>query len=142
MLEFYFDMFKDGIIEAILGILLTMCVLAVAGMILCGIYYVADSVFRPEYEGTGNVIEKTFTPAHTTTVMIYNAVTKTNMPQIVRHPDDWSVSIKIDGLIGVVSIAKDVYSKLKKGCKVRVKYATGRINTKNVYIKKISTLPI
>jgi len=137
MIKLIIDMFTDGILSAILGTILIILGLLLIGIILYSIYYCIDSVFRPTNESYGIIINKTFTPAHTETILVYNVALKMSIPQTMHYPDDWSITVKVKELIGNISINQKLYDNLSENDNVWTNYSTGRLNKNNIYIKSI-----
>lgn len=131
-----FEMFSDWPLGTIVGILILGTVLALAVLAVRGLYFAIDSWFLPKKRGTGRIVGKTFTPAHTQVIMMYNVATKTNMPQIIHRPDDWSVSVEVGGKQDDISIGQELYDLLSEGSMVMAGYVTGRFSG-NLYLKEI-----
>ena len=137
MLEMLASMFDDGLLGQFFAIAIILAVLIAVGLILWGIYIVINLWFRPLKKGYGTVISKQFTPAHTQTVLVYNAATKTPLPTPIFHPDDWSVTIRsIEGAVDSISISEDFFNKLKEKEMVKIEYVTGRLSG-GFYLKTI-----
>ncbi len=130
------EVLSDWPLGTIIGVILIACVLALIGLALWGLCVAADSWFLPKERGMGRVVGKTFTPAHTEMVLIYNAATKTSMPPSVHHPDDWSVNVEVQGKQDDISIAHKFYDSLSKGSSVSAEFVHGRFSG-NLYLKKI-----
>lgn len=138
-IEGIFDSIGKGGMEAFLGILILVCLLAITGLILWGLFVAVDSWFLPRNHDKGRIVNKTFTPAHNQIIYIYNDATKTSMPQIIYHSDDWSVYVQVDDKHDSISISKKFYDSLKENDVVMVEYVIGRFS-KDIYIKAISSL--
>ncbi len=127
----------DGWFESIVAVLILLIVLGLIGLISYGLFIAIDSWFLPRNHDKGKIVSKTFTPAHIQTIWIFNAATKTNMPQLISYPDDWSVRVEIEEKQGSISISKKFYDSLKEDDQVMTEYVIGRFS-KNIYIKSIS----
>ena len=133
--ELYFEPFLDGSLEGkIIGLLVWAITLFVAGLILYGGYYLVDSVGAQEYTDRGVIIDKSYSPAYTTTSMIM--VGKTYIPQTIHHPESWDLKIKVNKDYDTISVSRSYYEKSKINQTVWVKYSRGRFS-KGIYIKEI-----
>lgn len=123
----------------IIGGIFLICILILLGLILHGLFIAVDSWFLSKKQGNGRVVSKTFTPAHTQLIFIYNAATKTNMPQLISNPDDWSICVEVNDMQDSISITKEFYDSLSKNSSVKVEYVHGRFS-RNLYIKNIFSI--
>lgn len=123
----------------IIGGIFLICILILFGLILHGLFVAVDSWFLSKRQGYGRVVSKTFTPAHTQLLLIFNAATKTSMPHFINHPDDWSVCVEVNDMQDSISITKEFYDSLSKNSSVKVEYVHGRFS-RNLYIKNIFSI--
>lgn len=136
MLNELVDMLKDWPLGTIGAILFIVVALIVLGLAVWGVYVAIDSWFMPRQRRTGRVTGKTFTPAHTTTIYIYNAATKTNMPHHLHHPDSWEVSVDVQGRAGSLSVTEDFYDSVAEGHMVWAEFVSGRLSG-DLYVKDL-----
>lgn len=108
-------------------------------MAFYGIFVAADSWLLPRKRGQGLVVAKTFTPAHTNMIYVYNDATKTSLPQLIPYPDDWSVAVKVGNQQDSISVEKDFYNSLSKSDFVMAEYVEGRLSGK-MYLKSLSRI--
>lgn len=132
--EFYKEMFEDGFWGCIIGIITGLAVLFVIVLISYGIFYVADSAWRPEEKGIGIVSNKEFTPAHTTTTLVMSG--KVMIPISTYYPDNYSLIISLGELSDSFSVDENYYNEITIGTKLKILYCHGRMS-KSLYIKEI-----
>jgi hypothetical protein len=137
MLEFYWETLLDWPLGTVLAILLAAVVLMLAFMLYLGVYHAADSWFLPHQQAPGHVVGKTFTPAHTTTTLIYNAATKSSMPHVTHHPDSWSVTVQVDDKVDEMDVSKEFYDAVRKNTGVATEYVIGRFS-RGLYLRELS----
>lgn len=130
------DMLYDWPVGTIIGIFVVGACVALIGMVALGLFVAVDSLFLPRQRKMGRVIGKTFTPEHTQVILIYNHITKTALPHPVFHPNDWSVTMEIDGRQDDVSVTKDFFDSLSKNDFVLAEYVSGRFSG-GLYIKAL-----
>lgn len=130
------DMFTYGfknspIITTIMSIVLLLTII----LILAGLLYAIDSWFLPNKQGEGIVLNKKFTPAHTTMILTYNAATKTSMPTPIYHSDSWEIEVGMNKLTDTVEINEEQFNKIAVGDIAKINYSIGRFSS-GMYIKK------
>lgn len=130
------DMLGDWPLGTVTVILVFVFILLLLGVAVWGLFVAIDSWFLPRNRKVGRVVGKTFTPAYTQIVMIFNAATKTSLPQPIFHPDDWAVSVEIDGRQSSMSVTKEFYDSLSENDPVLTEYVSGRIS-RDLYIKAL-----
>lgn len=130
-------MLGDWPIGTFVGLLLLAAIAIFVGLVLWGLGLAIDSWFLPRQRGKGRVTGKDFTPAHTSTIMIYNVATKTSMPHIVHHPDDWSVTADVEGLNDSISVTQEFYDSVQPNDWVTVDFVRGRFSG-GLYLKEMS----
>lgn len=127
------EMFVYGFENSpIITTLITLFLLLIIG---AGLYYAIDAWFLEDFQGEGIVVDKEFTPEHTTTILVYNAATKTSLPQVTHHEDCWEVTFEVNKKTGSVEVTKEQFNKLSNGDIAKLTYAYGRISSE-LYIKK------
>lgn len=127
--------FTDGFWMALIGILMWLLTLIVAGSILWGTLYLIDSVGLKEKQGKGVIIEKWVEPAHTYTTFVM--VGKVSVPKIHHVPDTWKVKIQINDITDNVSFYESDWNVLSVNQKVNCTYKNGRI-WDSLYITNVS----
>ena len=131
------EMLTDWPLGTIIGTLFIILVLILVGLIVRGLFIAIDSWFLPRRHGMGMVVGKTFIPAHTQMILIYNAGTQTSLPQPIFQPDDWSVRVEINGRQDSMSVSRGLFDSLSERGSVVVEYVSGRFSD-NIYLKEIS----
>lgn len=127
--------FQRLLIDWPLGPIMIGCLFILIGIAFWGIFVVVDS-FLPQKHGTGRVVGKIFTPAHTTMIMMYDTATKMSIPRFISRSDDWSVTVSINGRQDNVSVSKELYNALSENSVVRAKYVIGRFSG-GLYLKDL-----
>ena len=130
-------MILDGILDykaepilAFLSVIMVLCVGALAIMLGYFVFYLIDSSFRKKFTTSGILIQKGFTPAHTTMVM--QQVGKVMVPTTIHHPDRWTFLVELGGAIDVeqagVDVSEETYNELNVGHHLSVRAVTGRLS--------------
>lgn len=132
----FYDMLLDWPMGTIISILFAALMAMLIGLVGYGLFYLIDSSFLISSRGAGRIIEKEFTPAHTSTLLIYNAALKTSTPQIIDYPDDWSLLIELQDKQGSASVDQETFNALAEGSYATVEYVIGRISG-GIYIKNV-----
>ena len=131
------EMLGDWPLGTIVGIFVLACVLLLVGLAVWGLFVAIDSWFLPRNHRVGRVVGKTFTPAHTQMILIYNETTKTSLPHPIFHPDNWSVSVELDDRKDSMSVSKEFFDSLSENDSVLTEYVSGRFSG-DLYIKALS----
>jgi hypothetical protein len=132
MIEMFAYGFKHSpILTTIMALILLLLIVIIA----VGVFYAIDAWFLPNLNGEGIVTDKKFTPAHTTTTLVYNAATKTSLPQVTYHDDCWEVTFKVNKMNDTVEVTKEQFNKLSNGDIAKLTYSYGRISS-DLYIKE------
>jgi len=140
MKDFFIEMYIEPLSEGFSGIMLALFMwvisLFLTMLLMWGSLYLVDSVGLDIQYGRGEVTEREFIPAHTTTTMVYNAATKTSIPQVNHYPDAWYLTIKVNkvGLSDTVEVTYESFINQHKGDDLEITYSNGRI-WDSVYIK-------
>lgn len=130
-------MLVDWPVGTIAGVLVIVVVLFLVVFVLWGVFIAIDSWFLPRKRKVGRVVGRTFTPAHTQPMPIYNAATKSTHIHLIHHPDNWSLTVQVDDLQDSVSVDEEFYDYHTAGKQVWVEYVTGRFSG-GLYIKGLS----
>jgi hypothetical protein len=139
IIKMILDMLYDWPLGTVVGVLILLVVLLLLGLLAWGCFIALDSWFLPRKRNMGKIVEKTFTPAHTKIVLMYNAATKTSMPHPIFYPDDWSVTVEVAECQDSLSVDEDEFDILREGDNVLAEYVTGRISS-GLYLKSISRM--
>lgn len=131
------DMLKDWPLGTILAILLLAMAILIIGLVALGIYWAADSWWRPLETGMGQVKGKEYTPAHTTVSTSYNVALKMPMTTTTHHPADWSLTVEVNDQEGSISVEESFYDRINEGRKVHVEFVLGRLSG-DLYLRSIT----
>ncbi len=135
----YFEMLVDWPLGTVLSVLVAFCLGTILFLGAWGLFVAYDSWYLPHEENTGVIVDKEFTPTHTTMILMYNAATKTSLPQPIVHPDKWSVTVELLGKRSSISISQESYEGFLIQDNVLVKYVKGRVSD-DLYLKSILKL--
>lgn len=138
-LKWFHEMLMDWPIGTVLALFTALLAIVVSAFIVCGVYTALDSWFLPRNHGMGIIVGKKFTPAHTDTIYIYNAATKTSLPQIILYADDWSVRVQVESRQDDISVGEKMYDSLTERDSVIAEYVNGRLSG-DLYLKGISRI--
>ena len=136
MIEAPFEVIGDWPIGTLIGVLLFLSYAAVFALLALWVYKTIDSWRRPLKIGVGVVKGKNFIPAHTQTILIYDANTKTSLPHMIHYPDRWMVIVEVDGHKGSIDTSENYYHNTIENQQVSVEYANGPLSGE-LYIKSI-----
>lgn len=134
MIEFIKDFLSDGWLGAFMLLLIIILIVIVLGLILWFLHWAVDSWFQPQYDGTGTVIEKSFTPAHTTTTFIMSRNVMIPITDFI--PDTWTLYLIAEDRIGSIDVTHEFYNSTKQGQELRIRYRCGRLS-KSLYVDDI-----
>lgn len=119
--------FSNDPIMASIALVMVILVAAVSMMIAYLIFITIDSSFRKKFTTSGIVIQRGFTPEHTT--IILQQVGKVMVPQNIHHPDRWSFLIELeDGETSEVDVTEEQYNSITDYSVVALRGVTGRIS--------------
>ena len=121
-------MLRDWPVGTLLGAVLLFCALFLAGAVLYGCFVAVDTAFQPRLERRGTVTDKSFTPAYTQMVMVFNAATKTSMPTFIHHPDTWTVTADIGIAEEGQEVSERLFDAVATGDPVVIGYTRGRLS--------------
>jgi hypothetical protein len=124
--------------QSILGISLVGLVwvlsVLVAHRILYKVFYLVDSVTRQTYQLNGQIIHKSFTPAHITTRFTKHG--DFVFPLVTNYPDSWDVTIEISESRASVGVTKAFYNRIREKDWVKIEYCIGRFS-RSIFIKRV-----
>lgn len=132
----YRDTVLDWPMGTISALFTLIAVVLVGGLVLYTVFVVVDSWNIPTTQGVGYVEKKVFEPAHTEMVYIYNAATKTSLPQPIFHDDEYKLDIKVGDETTTAIVERGVWATVSKGDRVSVECGRGRI-TSLLYITNV-----
>lgn len=115
-----------------------LVLIGILGIIITGgIFVLIDSSFRKKFTTAGEILDKGYTPEHTT--MIMQQVGKVVVPTTIHHPVRWSFLIDLgDDKIDHVDVSEEVYNEKNVGQIVSVRAVAGRIS-ESTYITSVIT---
>lgn len=123
-----------------LGVGITLLFIAIlaflALMLLYIVFRFVDSGFLPKRRVTARIVGRDFSPAHTQTILIANAATKTTQPHFIHHPDRWSVQIEANGERDWIDVKESYYDSVSVNDPASVDIVTGRLS-RRMYVKGI-----
>lgn len=126
------DTFRDGLIGCVFGIIFWIFATTLVVLTFWLFVWLIDSSFLPLKESDGVVLEKHYTPAHTTTTYIMSG--KIMVPITNYISDSYEIEIAIENLKDDVSVSADDFENINVGNKVFCTYTNGRI-CNSLYIK-------
>lgn len=113
--------------DAFLNLLMLVLVCALVALIGLFIFWAADSVGTQTRTESATVIERTFTPAHSTTTMVMSG--NVMVPIITYHPDSWSLTVELaNGATTSCTVSEDQYNANASGAVVKAIVKSGRIS--------------
>jgi hypothetical protein len=124
-------MFTDGWLGIILGILLSVAVLFILGMILWGVFYAIDSWFQPKKQASGVIDGHDFTAAHTTYTFI------DGVAYLIYNPDSWSIGVRVGDRHSWMSCSKNCHDNYRDGQKIIATFKNGRLSD-HMYVQAVS----
>jgi len=136
-MNFLIDMLNDWPVGTIIGIVCIAVIFIIIGLIFWGLYIAVDSWFMPRKHRAGRIVNKLFTPAHTT--IIYTMAGKTMVPQPIFHHDDWSITVEVGGQQDSISVSEEFYESHSINDTVMAEYVEGRFS-KKFYIKSVGLI--
>lgn len=116
----------------ILGVLMWILTIIIAGGLLWLSVWIVDSSFLPLKQKQGVVTNKYYVPAHITTTFIMSG--KVMIPVTNYISESYNISIEIDGLTDDVGLRNSYWNTVQIGDKMCCEYTNGRI-CKTLYIK-------
>lgn len=116
--------FLDWPLGTILAVVTVALDLIVLALVLGGLWWVADSWFRDEFEITGYISGRRYTPP--STMWVYNAATKMSSP--VPVPASWALYVAHRGETLAVGVSRATYEAAQDGDAARVTVVSGRIS--------------
>ena len=131
MFDFIWDTLKDPV-GTILGSILVLAVigavLLLAALLVAGIYHLADYTGMPVSSRAAKVSGKSYKPARTEYILMYNAATKTSMPSPIFYPACWTLEIDLGFGRDSIDVSNDFYNQVAVGTPVVARYKMGRIS--------------
>ena len=113
--------------EIVITTLFVVVAVGVIGLVTYGIYYLLETVKRPEISEPGVVCSLDFTPAHF--IYIYNAATKTSLPHPVS--DSWGINVIVYGKeLDGMECSQELHDSVKIGDHVLAAIRLGRMSGK------------
>lgn len=142
-IAFFFDMltnlFTHGWPGIIVGTVIVLVVVLILGLIGWGVFHALDSWFRPEQQGSGKIIGRSYSPARwqpvVTTTSNGNGGTNTTVTQ-TYIPASWSVTIQMGDRTASMECEQSLYDSARQDEPVTVYYVDGRLS-KKFYIRAL-----
>lgn len=132
MFGFIWDTLMDWPVGTILGAILLIAVLGavvlLAILVVAGIYHLVDYTGMPVSSRVAKVTGKSYKPAHTEYILMYNAATKTSMPTPIFHPACWTLVVDLGFDTDSIDVSSDFYDQVGVGKPVVARYKMGRIS--------------
>jgi hypothetical protein len=119
------------IVATILIILIALAGSLVVAIIMWGVLIAVDSWFRPSVTSAGRIVDKEFTPAYFTTILV------DNIPQLIYHGDSWRLLVQVGHRCDWISVSERYYNSRKVGNEVRLTYVNGRFSN-NMYARSVA----
>ncbi len=119
-------------VGTIAGSILALMSLVLMWLIIFGpVFRFIDSWRLTERKDAGIIVEKTYVPRQ-----------EFKIPQLETCfvvPDDWSITVEVQGRTGEMPVSKEFYHLAKKGAKVKVGYLQRRI-TGRLDLRSLTTV--
>ena len=113
----------DRILFAVIGICVAALIFLMGWLVFIGV----DSVGVQTERAAATVVDKTFTPAHTTTTFVMSG--KVMVPITTYYPDSWSIKVSPDGTNAVGCPASHAeYDATQQGANIVVYLKQGRLS--------------
>ena len=132
MKEFFADTWEllttnpdDGFLGYVILGFLWVLIIVLIGLSIWGILYLIDTVGMPTQTGAGIIIDKSFSPAHSTTTFMMSG--KVMIPITTFHSDAWYIYIQVNDIIGSYQVSNAYFDFAKINQHVDVEYSIGRI---------------
>lgn len=129
--DFAFDWPIGTIMFIVMSICLVILLLLGGDIIISLIYYVLDYAYVPTRKGTGRVVEKKFTPAHTETnlrVGLTTSAAAAVIPVNEYCPECWALVIDVDGRQTDFNVNKETFDGVPENAVLDIEYYQGRIS--------------
>lgn len=125
--------------DKVLGILMGVIMMLVAGFLATAVFYLADSVGISSTNTKVTVVSgKNIRPAHTTTTLVSTG--KTVIPIIQNNPESYELRFRIDDEEMTSRVEREFFDQVNIGDRIEVYYGFGRLSGwKNVV--RISSIP-
>lgn len=124
------EVLADWPVGTLIGIVFILLLIAVVVLIAwgsaAGIYHLIDFAGRPVSSRQGAVTRKTFQPAYTQILLVFNAATKTSLPTPILHPDRWTLEIDLGFGRDTFDVSCDFFHQVGVGSQVVASYRIGR----------------
>lgn len=126
-----------GLVCVTIGLL---TILAVAGFILYGIFYLLDTAFVSTQQQTGEVFKKQKYAASTTMVAAPVVGGDGGVAMVPTYvPPSWHIGVKVGDRYGWMSCSKSFYKKIEPGDRLMVTYGIRRL-TRKLKITHLATI--
>lgn len=130
--------FKDGDgLGIVMGVIFWLLGLLLLGLVIWGIFYLADSSFLPVQQAEGRVTRKYIVPAHDDTH--FQWIGKVPMTTTTHYEAEYRAVVKVDGKYDEISLSDTCFRLIDSGQRVNCWYVIGRFSG-DIYLKRIQTL--
>lgn len=136
-IDLIYSTLLDWPIGTLLGGVMVLVTLLVVGLLLAGVYYLFDSVGGGVESGSARVVGKSFTPAYTQTIWVYNTTTKMTAPTYVFHSDCWTVTVDVGIGRGRLDVSHAFYDSVRDGSQVKARFKRGRLSGR-IYVRSLA----
>lgn len=119
-------------VDSVLKIFVGLSILAIVLLLGWLGFILVDSAGVPEYDGTAQVLSKTFTPSWVQTIVNSDGKGGTYI-SVVVHPDSYSLQLSMDREEAGSSVDQTVYHRSEVGQSIPVKFKHGRLS-KSLYL--------
>jgi hypothetical protein len=134
MFEIYIEPFTDGLLGIITGLVMWLLTVLLIGLVLYGLFYVADSCWLPSETSTGVLVNKWIVPEHYTTTYVQSGKVMIPITSLVQTT--WNLQIQINGISDNVSVGNGFYNECEIGVELLCDYVNGRFSDE-IYISSI-----
>ena len=128
--DLYIDSFKDGFVGVTAGLVSWVVTIMTAFVVIV----LVDSLFSYSSTQTVRVINKGYSPAHTT--FIAQTVGKTTVMNPIHHSEYWYVKVDHDGSYADCKVSEDEFNLATVGSNAEALIGEGLI-TSSVYCNEI-----
>lgn len=111
-----------GVISFILLIGFPLLVALVVATLLGAIYDLIDTAGLPEEMVRGRILEKNYTPAHTTMILSGKVLVP------IYHPNRWSAVIEVPDATEEIEITEEIYDEIRIDSEMDVYTVIGRLS--------------
>ena len=123
--DIFIDVFRDGGMGIIMGIIMWLLGLVLVGGLLWGAFYLADTAGQAEQRTIGTVDSKEFVRQHLSTTYVMSG--QAMVPITQNIPDKWYLGLTSEKGEGTLEVAEIIFERVKEGEQVEIQFKSGRI---------------